>query len=74
MPAFKPPKSRNAATTLAVMGGLAATMFAGVTALALLADVKYTEHTCDLEGFVGDCETDPQRTVDRAAGRGHLRR
>ena len=50
VPAFKPPKSRNAATTLAVMGGLAATMFAGVTALALLADVKYTEHTCDLEG------------------------
>jgi amino acid transporter len=63
VPAFKPPKSRNAATTLAVMGGLAATMFAGVTALALLAEVKYTEHTCDLEGFVGDCETDPQRTV-----------
>jgi amino acid transporter len=63
VPAFKPPKSRNAATTLAVMGGLAATMFAGVTALALLADVKYTEVTCDLEGFVGNCETDPQRTV-----------
>jgi amino acid transporter len=63
VPAFKPPKSRNAATTLAVMGGLAATMFAGVTALALLAEVKYTENTCDLEGFAGDCETDPQRTV-----------
>jgi amino acid transporter len=63
VPAFRPPKSRNAATTLAVMGGLAATMFAGVTALALLADVKYTEVTCDLQGFVGDCETDPQRTV-----------
>jgi amino acid transporter len=63
VPAFKPPKSRNAATTLAVMGGLAATMFAGVTALALLADVRYTQFTCDLQGFVGDCETDPQRTV-----------
>ncbi|MGY1603331.1 APC family permease [Geodermatophilus sp. SYSU D00815] len=63
VPAFRPPKSRNAATTLAIMGGLAATMFAGVTALALLGDVKYTEFTCDLEGFVGDCETDPQRTV-----------
>ncbi len=63
VPAFKPPKSRNAATTLAIMGGLAATMFAGVTALALLADVKYTENTCDLEGFAGNCETDPQRTV-----------
>jgi amino acid transporter len=63
VPAFKPPKSKNAATTLALMGGLAAAMFAGVTALALLADVKYTEVTCDLEGFQGNCETDPQRTV-----------
>ncbi|MGY1826438.1 MULTISPECIES: APC family permease [unclassified Blastococcus] len=63
VPAFRPPKGRNAATTLALMGGIAATMFAGVTALALLADVKYVEHTCDLVGFPGDCETDPQRTV-----------
>ncbi|RBY90873.1 APC family permease [Blastococcus sp. TF02A-26] len=62
VPAFKPPKSRNAATTLALMGGIAATMFAGVTALALLADVKYVEHPCDLEGFA-NCETEPQRTV-----------
>ncbi len=62
VPAFKPPKSRNAATTLALMGGIAATMFAGVTALALLADVKYAENACDLEGFT-DCETEPQRTV-----------
>ncbi|MCZ2860183.1 APC family permease [Blastococcus sp. VKM Ac-2987] len=63
VPAFRPPKSRNAATTLALMGGIAATMFAGVTALAVLADVKYTEFTCDLVGFEGNCETDPQRTV-----------
>ncbi|MGY1703335.1 APC family permease [Geodermatophilus sp. SYSU D00697] len=62
VPAFKPPKSRNAATTLALMGGIAATMFAGVTALALAADVKYVEHPCDLVGFA-DCETEPQRTV-----------
>jgi amino acid transporter len=63
VPAFKPPKSKNAATTLALMGGLAAAMFAGVTALALHAEVKYTEVTCDLQGFQGNCETDPQRTV-----------
>jgi amino acid transporter len=62
VPAFRPPKSKNAATTLALMGGIAATMFAGVTALALLADVKYAENACDLEGFA-DCETEPQRTV-----------
>jgi amino acid transporter len=65
VPAFRPPKSRNAATTLALMGGLAATMFTGVTALALWADVKYVDpiNTCDLGGFVGDCQTVPQRTV-----------
>jgi amino acid transporter len=64
VPAFRPPKSRNAATTLALMGGIAATMFAGVTALALLADIKYVEpaNACDLEGFT-DCSTEPQRTV-----------
>jgi amino acid transporter len=62
VPAFRPPKSRNAATTLALMGGIAAAMFAGVTALALAAEVKYVEHACDLEGFV-DCGTEPQRTV-----------
>ncbi|SNR30038.1 APC family permease [Blastococcus mobilis] len=62
VPAFKPPKSRNAATTLALMGGIAATMFSGVTALALLSGVKYTENPCDLEGFA-NCENEPQRTV-----------
>ena len=62
VPAFRPPKSRNAATTLALMGGIAATMFAGVTALAILSDVKYVENACDLVGFA-DCENEPQRTV-----------
>jgi amino acid transporter len=62
VPAFRPPKSRNAATTLALMGGIAAAMFAGVTALALLSDVKYVENPCDLQGFAG-CESEPQRTV-----------
>ena len=35
VPAFKPPKARNAAATLVIMGGLAITMFSGITALAL---------------------------------------
>ncbi len=39
VPAFRPPKSRNAAGTLVAMGALATTMFAGITALALLAHV-----------------------------------
>jgi amino acid transporter len=62
VPAFRAPKSRNAATTLAWMGGVAVLLFSGVTALAILADVKYTEFPCDLVGFT-DCETEPQRTV-----------
>jgi amino acid transporter len=44
VPAFRPPKSRNAAGTLVGMGVLATTMFAGITALALLAHVHMDEH------------------------------
>jgi amino acid transporter len=39
VPAFKKPKSKNAATTLLLLGVLAVAMFAGVTALALIAHV-----------------------------------
>jgi len=35
IPSFRPPKSRNAATTLTIMGVLATTMFIGLTVLAL---------------------------------------
>ncbi|MFF0205148.1 APC family permease [Streptomyces sp. NPDC005017] len=63
VPAFRPPKARNAATTMAVMGGLSITMFAGITALALIADVRYVEDACQLVGFPGDCATGSQRTV-----------
>ena len=35
VPAFRPPKARNAANTLAIMGLLAVSMFAGITVLAL---------------------------------------
>jgi amino acid transporter len=63
VPAFKAPKSENAARTMTAMGVIAITMFAGVTALALITDVRVAEHTCDLVGFPGNCETDPQRTV-----------
>ena len=65
VPAFRPPKSRNAATTLFALGVLAITLFSGITALAMIAKVKVVEpdHTCDLIGFAGDCTSDPQRTV-----------
>jgi amino acid transporter len=63
VPAFRPPKARNAAHTLAAMGGLAITMFAGITALAVVAHVRVTENTCDITNFPGDCAADPQRTA-----------
>src|SRR5215211_441112 len=40
VPNFKPPKSRNAANTLSVMGILTIGMFAGNTVLALVAHVR----------------------------------
>jgi amino acid transporter len=63
VPAFRPPKARNAARTLMAMGILAVTMFAGITVLSLVARVHVAEDTCDLTGFAGNCETDPQQTV-----------
>ncbi|MFE9138445.1 APC family permease [Streptomyces sp. NPDC007355] len=43
VPAFRKPKSKNAATTLALMGGLAVTMFCGIIFLALATDVRMAE-------------------------------
>jgi amino acid transporter len=40
VPAFRQPKSKNAATTLALLGGVAVTMLVGVVALANLTQVK----------------------------------
>ncbi len=51
IPAFRPPKSRNAATTLLIMGVLSITMFAGITALALASHVHMAASTTDLIGF-----------------------
>jgi amino acid transporter len=63
VPAFRKPKSKNAATTLLLMGTLAITMFIGITALALLGKVHVANNACDLIGFPGNCGSDPQRTV-----------
>ena len=43
VPAFKKPKSKNAATTLALMGGLAILMFSTVTALAVETKVRIVD-------------------------------
>ena len=62
VPAFRHPKVKNAQKTLALMGGIAIALFIGVTTLALVTNVHYTERACDLIGFA-NCETQPQRTV-----------
>jgi len=43
VPAFQKPKSRNAATTLLLLGVLSVSMFMGLVALAQLAEVKIAE-------------------------------
>lgn len=44
VPAFRKPKSKNAATTLAMMGLLAVTMFCGIIALAMSTKVRMAEN------------------------------
>ena len=60
VPNFKPPKARNAAATLAIMGGLTVAMFVGITALALAAHVHVVDNTARLVGAPAGYE---QRTV-----------
>jgi amino acid transporter len=60
VPNFKPPKSRNAASTLSIMGALTVTMFAGITAIALIAKVHVADDAHRLIGAPAGYE---QRTV-----------
>jgi amino acid transporter len=60
VPAFKEPKSKNAATTLLLLGIIATTMFSGITWLALKTQVKVTEKDSDLIGLPPG---QPQKTV-----------
>jgi amino acid transporter len=50
VPNFRPPKSKNAAATLAIMGGITIAMFAGITALALASHVRVADSTRHLLG------------------------
>jgi len=65
VPAFRPPKARNAQLTLVAMGTIAVSMFAGLTVLALISKVHITDPTHDSCHFtnVADCADQPQRTV-----------
>jgi amino acid transporter len=51
VPSFREPKSRNAATTLAIMGTLAVVMFAGITLLAVATHVHMAEDPSRLIGL-----------------------
>ncbi|HVI35303.1 MAG TPA: amino acid permease, partial [Gaiellales bacterium] len=51
VPSFQPPKARNAATTLTIMGALAITMFAGITWLAVVTHVHMAENPALLVGL-----------------------
>src|SRR4051812_47830364 len=51
VPSFREPRSRNAATTLTIMGALAITMFAGITALAVVTHVHMAEDPSRLIGL-----------------------
>jgi amino acid transporter len=60
VPNFKPPKSRNAANTLAIMGALTIALFAGITALALVSKVRVADDPAQLVGVPAGYE---QRTA-----------
>ena len=60
VPAFRVPKSKNAANTLALLGAIAITMFLGVTVLALITKVHITELNSNLIGLPAGQE---QKTV-----------
>ena len=60
VPAFKKPKSKNAATTLLLLGVISMTMFMSITWLALATGVKVAEHDSDLIGLP---DGESQKTV-----------
>ena len=62
VPAFRVPKIKNSRTTLLLMGTVAVTLFAGLTAMALVTGVHYAENPCDLIGW-SQCATSPQRSL-----------
>jgi len=47
VPAFRKPKSRNAAATLALLGGIAVTLFMGIIVLAVETGAKVAEHPAE---------------------------
>ncbi len=67
VPAFKKPKSRNAAMTLAVMGTLAITMFVGITILAMVFQVHVADDPTQLGLPAGTSTPTALAQIARAA-------
>ncbi|HEY0636979.1 MAG TPA: APC family permease, partial [Pseudonocardiaceae bacterium] len=61
VPAFRKPKSRNAATTLLLLGGIAVTMLVGIIVLARVTGVKVAEDPA--RQLVGAPEGYEQKTL-----------
>jgi amino acid transporter len=65
VPAFQKPKSKNAASTLALLGAIAVSMFLAVTTFAILSHVHVAEHA---EQYVGKPAHDVPKTVIAQVG------
>jgi amino acid transporter len=65
VPAFKKPKSRNAATTLLLMGGVAVTMLIGIISLGNITHLRYADRPEEqlLLNGAPDPQMSPQNTV-----------
>jgi amino acid transporter len=63
VPAFRAPKSRNAATTLLVMGTLAVTMFAGLIVLGQRSGIRVAEHP-ETDILIGGVPAGPEYHQD----------
>jgi amino acid transporter len=61
VPAFRKPKSRNAATTLAMLGGIAVVMFMGMITLAIETGVKVAHNPA--EQLIGAPDGYRQKTL-----------
>jgi amino acid transporter len=60
VPHFRKPQAQNAATTLSIMGAITIAMLIGITALAVVADVRVAEENAQLVGAPDGYE---QKTV-----------
>lgn len=63
VPAFRRPKVVNAQRTLVIMGSIAITLFAGLTAIALIGQVHYLDCTEAINATAAACGDTPQRSL-----------